>query len=366
MRRFLLNPLLMGLSTWFRPFRDPALAAPPPADLKVAELRTYPIKSCRGISLGSSRMAATGLAWDRTFAVVDRAGKIQTQRLKRRLATVRPELDEGAGVMRIAAEGMESIAVPLDGDARVGCTQGKVEKGGANPVRDMPVWEYPSNVADWFTELLAGKPGLKLDGAERPPAAGERFNLVRFDASSGYKRRLVDDVGGDNARPEDQVAFPDLYPLLVTSTESLAEVNRRVSGPEVPMERFRPNIVVSGSTSAFDEDRWAVVTVGDGDRSLKLRCLENDPRCQVPSIDQRTGERSPSFEPTTTLRKFRSLDNFWGQHGILGSAGPMFGIYATHGAVPGELRVGDEVRVIERSDAGSLHEYWSKRKSKEA
>lgn len=366
MRRFLLNPLLMGLSSWLRPSREPARAAPPPADLRVAELRIYPIKSCGGISLASSRMAATGLSWDRTFAVVDGAGKIQTQRLKRRLATVRPELDTSAGVMQIAAEGMEPISVPLDGDARVGCTQGKVEKGGGNPVRDMPVWQYPAYVAEWFTELLAGKPGLKLDGAERPPAASERFNLVRFDGSSGYKRRLVDDVGGENARPEDQVAFPDLYPLLVTSAESLAAVNQKVSGEEIPMERFRPNIVVSGSASAFDEDRWAVITVGEGDRSLKLRCLENDPRCQVPSIDQRTGQRSPNFEPTTTLRKFRSLDNFWGQHGVLGSAGPMFGIYATHGAAPGELRVGDQVRVVERSDAGSLHEYWSRRSSKEA
>merc|ERR1711972_318621 len=116
----------------------------------------------------------------------------------------------------------------------------------------------------------------------------EVFHLVRFDAESGFKRRVMDDIGGDHARPEDQVAFPDLYPLLMTATESLQEVNRRVSGPRVPMDRFRPNIVVSGAGKPFDEDRWAVVEVGDDGRVLTLRCLENDPRCQVPSIDQKT------------------------------------------------------------------------------
>ena len=82
----------------------------------------------------------------------------------------------------------------------------------------------------------------------------EVFRLVRFDNAAGYRRRVMDDVGGDNAQPEDEVAFPDLFPLLLTTRESLEEVNRRVPGMDVAMERFRPNIVVSGSPAAFDED----------------------------------------------------------------------------------------------------------------
>lgn len=337
-----------------------------PSEIRVADLRIYPVKSCGGISLSSARMAPTGLAWDRVMAIVDNKGRVQTQRKKRKLAAIRPSLDLEAETMQLEADGMEALKLPLRGTEAEGCERAGAFMGHSDPISGMPVWRYPAAVTEWLTRFLAGTPGLTMEGAERPAASqDEAFHLVRFDGQAGYERRVANDIGGENALPEDQVAFPDLFPILLTTRESLHAVNSKIASDPVPMERFRPNIVVEGTQAAFDEDAWAVVTIGDsGAREMTIRCLEQDPRCQIPSIDQRTGRPSPQFEPSRTLRGFRKLFDPFGRAGDLAREGPMFGVYAAHGGQAGKVRVGDILRVVERSDRSSLHEYWSARPSK--
>jgi len=332
------------------------------SDIKVVDLRVYPVKSCGGISLSSSRMAQTGLEWDRVLAVVDKNGRVQTQRLHTKMAAIRTSLDLEAKTLTLETDGMEPLMVPLDNLEAAGCTRTLTSVGHGDPI---PAWLYPKSVTEWLTRCLAGTPGLTINGEEeirRTSRGAERYNLVRFDDTANDKRQVANDVGGENALPQDQVAFPDLFPLLVTTKESLEEVDRRVPSLKVTMDRFRPNIVVAGLPKAFDEDKWAVIEIGDGERGMVLRCLEQDPRCQMPTIDQRTGQKDPQFEPSRTLRRFRKLpfDPF-GKAGDLAGEGPMFGIYAAHGGKLGELRVGDAVRVLERSVSGSLHEHWTKR-----
>jgi len=332
-----------------------------PDQIRIVDLRVYPVKSCGGISLSSSRLAATGLEWDRVLAVVNQAGQVQTQRLHRKMAAIRTKLDSEANMLTLETKGMEPLSVPLSDLARAGCTQGMVSMGHGD---DVPAWRYPELASQWLTRCLAGTPGLSIDGEDRPRRQNEVFHLVRFDDTASSKRRVMNDIGGDNALPEDQVAFPDLFPLLLTTQESLEEVNRRTPDLDVSMDRFRPNIVVSGAAKAFDEDYWAVVDIGNANRKVRLRCLEQDPRCQIPTIDQQTGEKNARFEPSRTLRTFRQLfDPFW-KAGWLGKEGPMFGIYAAHGGKSGELHVGDALEVVERSERDSLHEHWSARKDK--
>jgi len=310
-------------------------------------------------------MASTGLAWDRTLAVIDGDGVIQTQRIRRRLASIRTAIDTDKRRLTLAADGMPPIDVPLSGATEDGCTRIRVRQFGGPQLSGIPAWQYPSAASEWLTRYLADSPGMTIDGADkRYRNKNTVFHLARYDPTQKYERRVMDDIGGDNALPEDQVAFPDLYPLLVTARESLGDVNKRSSGPDAGMDRFRPNIVVAGG-EAFDEDRWAVLEVGSSDRAMKLRCLENDPRCQIPAINQQTGEKDPNFEPAKTLRGFRYLFqfDFLGRAGRLAPEGPMFGIYATAGKGGGEVKVGDVVKVLEQSKEGeSLHEYWSNRK----
>lgn len=317
-----------------------------PPQVRIDDLRIYPVKSCGGISLLWSRLSATGLEFDRMFAVVNQDGVVQTQRQERVLATVRPAIDVDADTLTLTA-GHDPLIVPLRG--REGSEKAVVSTRSGIP---MNVDRFPGS-RPWLTRLLRGAPGVSLRGAELRGGAGF-YELVRFDGTS--QRKVADFIGGDHALEDDVVAFPDLFPLLITSVESLRDLNGRLDN-DVSMDRFRPNIVVAGA-QAFDEDRWAVVRAGDA----VLRCLENDPRCQVPSIDQTTGQRDPNFEPTTTLRAYRRLPNAFGQHGDLADAGPMFGIYAAHGSQQQgrRLAVGDALTVLERSNAGSLHEYWSR------
>jgi uncharacterized protein YcbX len=96
------------------------------------------------------------------------------------------------------------------------------------------------------------------------------------------------------------VSFADGYPFLVISEASLADLNRRLDAP-LEMERFRPNIVVSG-VDEFAEDLWREVTFG----SIAFRGAKRCSRCVVTTIDPATGTKNK--EPLRTLASYRRWD----------------------------------------------------------
>jgi uncharacterized protein YcbX len=94
------------------------------------------------------------------------------------------------------------------------------------------------------------------------------------------------------------VSFADGYPFLIANEASLADLNRR-AGTDLPMNRFRANLVVRGA-EAWAEDHWQEFTVGE----VRFRSAKPCGRCQVTTTDQATGEvRGP--EPLATLSTFR-------------------------------------------------------------
>jgi len=134
-------------------------------------------------------------------------------------------------------------------------------------------------------------------------------------------------VNPARAKPGDIVSFADAYPFLVISEASLTDLNSRLEVPVV-MERFRPNIVLSGS-EPFAEDEYARVQIGE----IAFRGVKRCERCVVTTIDPTTGERGK--EPLRTLAKYRLSDQkVW------------FGMNLIHDNV-GSLRVGDAVSPIE-------------------
>ena len=92
--------------------------------------------------------------------------------------------------------------------------------------------------------------------------------------------------------------FSDAFAWLILSEASLVELNSRLPSP-LPMNRFRPNIVLGG-VGAFDEDRVHEFIAND----VRLRAVKPCTRCIVTTTDQRTGERDGE-EPLRTLRQFR-------------------------------------------------------------
>jgi uncharacterized protein YcbX len=125
------------------------------------------------------------------------------------------------------------------------------------------------------------------------------------------------------APPGARVSFADGFPFLLISEESLADLNRRLVAP-LPMNRFRPNLVVAGG-EPYAEDGWKRIEIG----GLSLRVVKPCGRCVVTTTDQDTGERGQ--EPLRTLATYRRQD------GLV-----MFGQNVIHEA-PGRLRVGDAV-----------------------
>jgi uncharacterized protein YcbX len=149
---------------------------------------------------------------------------------------------------------------------------------------------------------------------------------VRFDPTA-TRRCDPAYVGGADAH----TAFADGYPMLVVGSATLGELNRRLGdGVEpLPMDRFRPNVVLSG-LAAGDEDHLASLAVGDVVLDLVKPCT----RCRVTSIDQATGR--PAFDPLPVLAGYRDAGR---------SGGVTFGMNAIVASGSGqELAVGATAR----------------------
>ena len=83
-------------------------------------------------------------------------------------------------------------------------------------------------------------------------------------------------------------AFVDQFPLLVISTASLAELNRRLVGAgqdAVSMQRFRPNIVLDGLPDAHGEDFIDELAIDSIDGPVLLKMVKPCTRCTIPDVD---------------------------------------------------------------------------------
>jgi uncharacterized protein YcbX len=231
----------------------------------IAGLVVYPVKSCRGIAMPSAELTERGLAHDREWMIVDTAARFVSQRELPRLALIGTALSDGA--LTLTAPGWDPLAIPLDAS------------GARTPVT---VWR------DTVQAIDAG------DGAARWLSSWceRELRLVRFDP--GVRRTCNRTYVGDSGA---HTAFADAYPLLVLAEASLAELNTRLSSP-LPMNRFRPNVVLSG-TEAYDEDHIDEIVAG----AIRLRLVKPCTRCQTTTTDQATGDRSN--EPLATLATYR-------------------------------------------------------------
>lgn len=254
-----------------------------PARVTVSQLYVYPVKSCAGVPLENADVGPRGIHHDREFLVVTPAGEFLTQREEPRLALVRPRLIDGG--------------VQLDGP-NVPTIRVHVQAGRRSHVQ---IWrdsvaadDQGDDVADWFSTVL-----------------GRACRLVHFP------RDVIRRVDPHYAvSPNDEVGFADAYPMLVISEESLEDLNSRLA-ESLPMNRFRPNIVVRGWGSPYGEDIWSDITIG----AVQLRLVKACARCIITTTDQSTGERG--LEPLATLTNYRRIPRgvLFGQNGIPRSHG---------------------------------------------
>lgn len=268
--------------------------------ITLSALNVYPVKGLKGIALDAARATERGLEHDRRWMVVGPAGEMLTQREYPKMATVWTALGEHA--LTLSAPDMPEVEVPL------------VAPPG--PTVRAEVWGTPCDAvaaspgADaWLSEYLGISCRLLY-----MPESSRRVSARRF---TGNDERLV--------------GFADGFAYLLTGEASLADLNARLlakSHAALPMNRFRPNLVVSGS-AAWAEDGWSEIRIGEA----VLKSAKPCGRCQVTTTDQSTGEvKGP--EPLATLSSFRDSKDF----------GVMFGMNLVT-VKPGRVRVGDAVEL---------------------
>lgn len=269
---------------------------------RLLSIHVRPVKAFQGVSPREAVVEPWGPAGDRRWAVVDGGGKVVTQRQLPRLALARAEPLPGGGVL-LSAPGCAplEVAVPGAGETVVmEIFRDKVE-----------VTLAASRAHAWCSAFLGVPVRLAHLG---DPAV----------------RRPVDP---EYALPGETVSLADGYPLLVTAASSLDALNSLIAqGPHagegpLPMDRFRPNVVVGG-TEPWAEDGWSRLAIGEAVFRVAKPCG----RCVVTTTDQATAERGK--EPLHTL----------GRHRLRGGK-LVFGQNLVP-LVPAPIRVGDPVRVL--------------------
>lgn len=260
----------------------------------ISAMHIYPVKSCAGIALQEATLGRAGIesngVGDREWMVVEvGSGQFLTQREDPRMALITPAIGRDSLVLR--APGMPALGIALR------------EFSLRSATLDVLVWNHACRAFDegdaaagWFSAYL-----------------GRKLRLARFDPAH---KRLSNREWTQNAEAHNR--FSDGFPILMVSQASLSDLNERLleAGRDaLPMNRFRPNIVL-GDSGPFDEDRLLSLSGVDFSRKPVKPC----PRCPIPSIDQATGHRGP--DPLDILAQYRDdprLGVVFGQNTIVAS-----------------------------------------------
>ncbi|MGW1952746.1 MOSC domain-containing protein [Streptomyces sp. NPDC001920] len=236
---------------------------------RVTELTYYPVKGCAGTAATEALLTPAGLAHDRTFMVTDPDGRFRTQRRDPRLALIRPTISADGARLTLHAPRCGSLRLEVDttGPRRpvdlFGAAHTGIDQGDA--------------VAAWLTEVL-GTPSRLV----RVPPEHDRVTDGRTPGTSGYA---------------------DSCALHVLSRSTLDLLDRRLAERGVrplPLDRFRPNIVIEGWDEPHTEDRVHRVEVGEAELGYAKLAI----RCAVTLVDQDSGSRAGP-EPLRTLAGYR-------------------------------------------------------------
>jgi MOSC domain-containing protein len=270
---------------------------------RLASIHVYPLKAARAVDLDQSLVEPWGLAGDRRWLLVDDTGRFVSQREEPAMARV--VVRAGHRSLTASAPGLPAIRIPAP-----------CQEGGAELVR----------VTVWSSALLAAAAGPAAD-LWFSEYLGRPVQLVYLDDPT---RREVDQ---DYGAAGDVVSFADGFPLLLTNSGSLDELGRWLTedgDQPVPMNRFRPNVVVAGA-GPWAEDGWRRIRIGE----VSFRVVKPCGRCVVTTIDQASAARGRQPLKMLGRRRRFGQDLVFGQNMIPDASGV--------------IRVGDPVEILERA-----------------
>lgn len=262
-------------------------------DITLTAITLYPVKSLAGISVNSWPVIRTGLKYDRQWMLIDADNQFLSQRKLPQMALIKTALTDTHLIL--SAQGRDDLVLVL---APVG-----------GEIIDSQIWadqcaatSVSAEADHWLSDFL------KRD-----------CRLVY------HPETLLRPVDTYYGLPTDTVAFSDGFPFLLISENSLVSLNNDMA-LNLPMTRFRPNLVVAGC-EAYAEDSWREISIDVIDFRLPKPCS----RCSVIVIDPETAETGQ--EPLRTLNRTRKWQNkvYFGQNAL----------HDQHG----QLTVGDRVHI---------------------
>ncbi len=270
--------------------------------VSISQLHIYPVKSLGGIAVSSALVTDRGLQYDRRFMLVDDNKIFLTQREHRTMALLKTVIEDDELIVYHKDNPSDKLRVPLVPEPSALTTV-------VNVWDDWCEGQYIQEDADtWFSE--------KLDFSCR---------LVYMPEAS--KRKVDNRYALDN----DITSFSDGYPVLVIGQSSLDDLNNRMEEP-LPMNRFRPNIVIAGS-QPFEEDTMGHFSI----KELNFYGVKLCARCVITTTNQDTGDTGK--EPLKTLAQYRRIDNkvLFGQNILCKGRGI--------------ISVGDEIKIVKTRPA---------------
>jgi len=232
----------------------------------VKQLFEYPVKGLRGNSIACASVNSRGLNHDRRWMLVDSSGSFISQRQMPSLTGLQPLFQDKLRIVHLQSDEIMTIALEEFTIAKEVEIWGQVVIGHGT---DTEINEKLSKIVGQSVELI-----YMNDTDQRPIKSAKEGEIV---------------------------SFADGYPVLLTGTASLADLNQKLEKP-IEIDRFRTNIHVA-TGSPFEEELWQRIKVGE----VVFRVVKKCARCQVINIDQDTG--APSKEPLQTLSTYRKEGN---------------------------------------------------------
>ena len=246
------------------------------ARLFLSQINIFPVKSAAGISMKTATVTDRGIAHDRRWMLVDRDHRFLSQRKLPRMTLISTQILQDC--LRVNAPGQHELRIPLSG-----CTGREISVSIWSDI--CSALSCGPEAAEWFSRFL-----------------GKEVQLVYMPDKA---ERLTDPLFGEN---QSQVSFVDGYPFLLIAEASLMDLNKRLSVP-LEMNRFRPNLVISGS-APYEEDRWQNIRIGD----ITFEIVKPCSRCTITTVDPENAETGK--EPLKTLATYRKVGSkvYFGQN----------------------------------------------------
>ena len=269
--------------------------------ITVSGLYIYPVKSLGGIKIDAAELTDRGFKHDRRWMLVDNDNRFLTQREHSQMALIGTSITEDGIYVFQKSSPSQHVLIPFS------YSSGK--KIIVNIWDDLcDAVAVSDELNEWFSDALSISCKLVHMPDDSLRKVDERFAVTKNEVTS----------------------FSDAYPILIISQESLNDLNSRLPH-ELPMNRFRPNIVVEGC-EPYEEDTMQHFSINGIDFYGVKLCA----RCVMPTINQDTAEKSK--EPTRTLYNYRRREHnvYFGQNVLYHNTGV--------------IKVGDTLDILQKSE----------------